>query len=108
MPDPDKRGGVSMDEGQENRISGRGTMAEKGRTQQFTSDQARAEGVYDGEVGPPPVEAPEQVQNPVPGRGAGGSPVDPHPLQPHEKIGEEAVREGDVDTAALADQRKKS
>jgi hypothetical protein len=76
MPDPSKRGGVSFDETEENRVSDRGTMAEKGRTQQFTSDQAREEAVYSGEVGPPPIEDVEQLITPTPGRGAGGSPVD--------------------------------
>ena len=121
MPDPDKRGGVSLDEDEENRVSGRGTMARKGRTEQFTSDQARAEGVATGEVGPPPIEDPSQIRDPIPGRGAGGSPVSDPATKPsrsipdgladstaHQALGEEAVRTGDVDTEALAEQRKRS
>jgi hypothetical protein len=85
-PDPNKRGGVSLDEDIENEKSGRGTMAEHGRTQQFTSDEARATAAYDGETGPPPIETPEQIPDPVPGRGAGGSPVDHHTPQPNEDL----------------------
>lgn len=119
MPDPTRRGGVSFDPKEEDRVSDRGTMAEKGRTQQFTSDQAREEAVYSGEVGAPPVEDVEQLLRPTPGRGAGGSPVDddtrklPRHLpdglsqsRAHEAVGEEAVRENDVDTAKLARERR--
>lgn len=118
MPDPNKRGGVSFDPSEENRVSDRGTSAEKGRTQQFTSDQAREEAVYTGEVGPPPLEDVEQLITPTPGRGAGGSPVDddtrkltkelPDGLslsRAHEATGEEAIRENDIDTEELAKER---
>jgi len=120
MPDSSRRGGTSFDEAEENRVSGRGTEARKGREQQFTSDQARAEGAYDGEVGAPPIEVPRQVRDRVPGRGAGGSPVDaadrllPHDApdglsssRANESIGEDAIREGDVDTAGMAEEREK-
>lgn len=98
MPDPDKRGGVSLDEEEENRRSGRGTMAEKGRTQQFTSDEARAAGALSGEVGPPPIEDESQIGHPIPGRGAGGSPVsDPATKPPR------TIEDGLSDTTANED-----
>lgn len=116
MPDTNKRGGVSFDADEENARSGRGTMAEKGRNEQFTSDQARAEGVETGEVGAPPIEDASKIDQPVPGRGAGGSPVsDPATKPPrtqrdglsdstgNEALGTEARDENDVDVAAMAE-----
>lgn len=47
----------TMDEKEENRASGRGTEAEKGRNEQFSSDQAREEAADKGELGRPVIES---------------------------------------------------